>query len=156
MTNELQKLITSCLNDAHTILLKQVPLTKAVAKTVDVGSVRPVDLGAFIENNNIPQNCSFDSTSNSYDAFDGDVLLYWEVETPNTQKDREEFKARRFPQILHEVVHRELKLWGYTRESVSSAVLYRDQPRKVFYEKYLNKEYKFFIALYFQMFKKKC
>lgn len=91
---DMKKLIIQSLNNTFSIVEDQLPKIKTSYKTQSVIDVSPTDLPSFMKRNNIPNDASFTSR-NSED----DILLYWKVEIPLTEKDKTEFKKRKFDSI---------------------------------------------------------
>ena len=108
----METLIRKSLDDASAILEKQVPKTKKETKTISIMDVSPLELLSFMKSENIPNDAYFSGSDNGYDGFN-DIVLAWDVDGPTTEKEKLEYKRRRFDNIAFTKVYDLLKTNGY-------------------------------------------
>ena len=149
----MKNLIITALDEAMKKLDKQTPSTKKVCKDINIDDVRPIDLVNFMEDNDIPRDAWFSSTQNSYDAFEGDFKLEWEIDLPTTDKDKLAFRKKRFTQIAWKYVYDSLIANGYERVGFDSGKL-KEFYNTIIYEMYLAKDFDKLVKRYSLSFKK--
>lgn len=156
-------LIKKALDEAFVLLQKQVPQTKMCTKSIGIDEVKPTDLIKFMEDNNIPDTAYFDCSESHFSLFV--PMLSWSIDIPTTDKEKLDFKNRRFHDIAFKSVYNSLTTNGYKRvsanhdkrisykrinSSISSIILF-DQ--KSIYDIYMDKDFDKlieFYSLYFQ------
>lgn len=148
----MKDLIIQALNEAHNRLLKSIPQTKKVEKTISIMDVKPIELLAFMKDNDIPDNAVFHGTDNGYDGWD-DFVLAWDIEIPTSDSDKLLHKRLRFSEIAHQMVYDLLTKNGYKRVRVSSQNL-KGYSSSHIYEMFLNKDFDGFLDYYSLYFKK--
>lgn len=143
----MKDLIIKVLDDAINKLDKITPATKRVEKSICIYDVHPLDLPAFMKDNNIPDDAYF---SNGPD----DVSLSWFVDVPLTDSDKLNFRRKRFSMIAATCIYGPLTHNGYERVGFNSASLKAFADTTV-YDMYVNKELDRLIKFYSLMFKLK-
>lgn len=159
---DMKTLLLKALDDAFEILEKQVPQTKKKIETISIQDVKPSQLLSFMKSNNIPDDAYFSVTDNRYDGWN-DIVLAWEVDVPTTEKDKLEYKNRRFHDIAFKSVYDLLTSNGYKRISGQdrSRISYGKRnsqmimfDNKTVYEMYIDKDYNSLLEYYSMYFKK--
>lgn len=135
----MKELLISALLNAHTLLLKQVPLTKKKLIEVGIHDVKPLELVKFMDDNNIPNDAWFGGKDNGYDAF-SEVCLCYHVDIPTTEKDKMEFRRKRFDGIAWKFIYELLLANGYKRIS-SYSNLFKEFDDTTIYDMYINKDF---------------
>ena len=148
----MKELIIQALNDAFVLLEKQVPQTKKKTESISITDVKPMDIISFMKDNNIPNDACFDGRDNGYDAWD-DILLSWEIDVPTTDKDKKEFKIKRFTGISWRFVYDLLTKNGYKRVGYNTGLLKQFDDTTV-YDMYINKDFDRLVKYYSLSFNK--
>jgi hypothetical protein len=164
--NDMENLLKKALDDAFIKLENQVPQTKKKTETISIQDVKPSQLLSFMKSNDIPNDAYFTGTDNGYDGWN-DIVLAWEVNVPTTEKEKLEYKNRRFHDIAFKSVYDLLTPNGYKRtsgqqdrnrisykkcsNSISSIILFDN---KTVYEMYMDKDFKSLLEYYSMYFKK--
>jgi len=148
----MKELIIRTLDNAHSLLEKQVPKTKKKTKCVSIQEVNPLELSSFMKSNNIPNDAYFTGTDNGYDAWD-DVVLAWEIEIPTTEKDKLIFKRKRFSSIAFKHVYKLLTKNAYKRVGYNTSLL-KEFDDTTIYDMYINKDFDRLVKYYLLSFKK--
>ncbi len=152
-TDNMKELIIQALNDSFNLLEKQVPLTKKQNKSISILDVEPLELPTFMRDNNIPNDAYFTGKDNGYDGWD-DILLAWSIDVPTTEKDKIEFKKKRFTDIAWKFIYDLLfNKNGYKRVGYNSGLLKEFDDTTV-YDMYVNKEFDRLVKYYSLRFKK--
>ena len=112
----MKNLLILALDDAFTLLEKQVPQTKKNTKTISIQDVKPSQLMSFMKSNDIPNDAYFTGADNGYDGWN-DIVLAWEVDVPTSEKEKLEYKNYRFHDIAFKKVYDLLTINGYKRIS---------------------------------------
>jgi hypothetical protein len=146
-------IIHPALNIAHELLMKQIPLTKKLVKSISIMDVNPLELQKFMKENKVPDTAYFDGRDNGYDAFD-DILLSWEVRIPTTEKDTMKFKRNRFTSLAWNEVRGMLLSNGYERVGYDAQQMAHFDDTTV-YDMYINNEIGRLEHYYSLAFKKK-
>lgn len=163
----MKNLLILALDDAFTLLEKQVPQTKKNTKTISIQDVKPSQLMSFMKSNDIPNDAYFSGNDNGYDGWD-DIVLAWEVDVPTSEKDKLEYKNYRFHDIAFTKVYKLLTTNGYKRISdrnqnritykqrrkysgISSIILFDN---KSIYEMYIDKDLDKLVEYYSMYFQK--
>ena len=97
---KMKDLIIQALNGAYEKAEKNTPQIKKVEKTISIMDVKPIELLAFMKDNDIPDNAVFHGTDNGYDGWD-DFVLAWDIEIPTSDSDKLLHKRLRFSEIAH-------------------------------------------------------
>jgi hypothetical protein len=151
--NNMKELITQSLNDAFGLLERQVPQTKKKTESVSIIDVKPLDIILFMKSNNIPNDATFSGRNNGYDAWD-DITLSWEIDVPTTEKDKLEFKRRRFTDIAFKEVYDLLTKNGYKRVGYNTGLL-KQFDKKTVYDMYTDNDFDTIVKYYSLPFTKK-
>lgn len=160
----MKNLILKALDEAFTTLENQVPQTKKKTETISIQDVKPSELMSFMKSNNIPNDAYFTGTDNGYDGWD-DIVLAWEVDVPTSEKEKLEFKNRRFHHIVFSKVYDLLTTNGYKRISgqdrdritykrisnISFIIMFDN---KTVYEMYIDKDIDKLVEYYSMYFQK--
>jgi hypothetical protein len=160
----MKNLILKALDEAFTTLENQVPQTKKKTETISIQDVKPSELMSFMKSNNIPNDAYFTGTDNGYDGWD-DIVLAWEVDVPTSEKEKLEFKNRRFHHIVFKKVYDLLIPNGYKRISgqdrdritykrisnISFIIMFDN---KTVYEMYIDKDIDKLVEYYSMYFQK--
>ena len=163
----MRNLISKALNNAFTTLENQIPQTKKKTETISIQDVKPSQLISFMKSNDIPNDAYFTGTDNGYDGWN-DIVLAWEVDVPTSEKEKLEFKNRRFYDIAFKKVYDLLTINGYKRisernrdrnritykkisNSVSSIIMFDN---KSVYEMYMDKDLDKLVEYYSMYFQK--
>lgn len=160
----MKNLILKALDEAFTTLENQVPQTKKKTETISIQDVKPSELMSFMKSNNIPNDAYFTGTDNGYDGWD-DIVLAWEVDVPTSEKEKLEFKNRRFHHIVFSKVYDLLIPNGYKRISgqdrdritykrisnISFIIMFDN---KTVYEMYIDKDIDKLVEYYSMYFQK--
>ncbi|MFW6219979.1 MAG: hypothetical protein ACOC33_03990 [bacterium] len=150
----MKDLIIAALNDAMTLLIKQIPQTKKKIKSIDISDISPSELTQFMKKNNIPDTVYFDGRNNSYDAWDiGTIVLSWEINVPTTDEDKLKFKKQRFSTIAWKFVYDILIKNGYKRKGYNSGLL-KEFNDTTIYDMYINKDLNRLVKYYSLSFSK--
>lgn len=162
-TKRMETLLKHALNTAFISLEKQVPQTKKKTETISIQGVNPSQLLSFMKSNNVPNDAYFTGTDNGYDGWD-DIVLAWEVDVPTTEKEKLEYKNRRFHDIAFKSVYDLLTPNGYKRTSGQDRgrISYRKSSyashimfdNKTVYEMYMDKDFNSLLEYYSMYFKK--
>lgn len=142
----MKELIIQTLDEAFVLLEKQVPQEKKKNKTISIIDVKPLELISFMKSNNIPDDASFGGTDNGYDAWD-DIVLEWDINVPTTDKDKLDYKRRRFTDISFKLVYNLLTKSGYKRVGFNSGQL-KEFADTTLYDMYINKEFDKIVRYY--------
>jgi hypothetical protein len=155
----MKNLIIQGLNDAFSVLEKQVPQTRKKTKTISIEDVKPSQLLSFMKSNDIPNDAYF-SGGGSGD----DIVLAWEVDVPTTEKEKLEYKNRRFHDIAFKSVYDLLTPNGYKRttDNDRGRITYNRSTfpahimfdNKTVYEMYVDKDFDSLLEYYSMYFKK--
>jgi hypothetical protein len=147
----MKELLKEALDLAVIKLESVTPQIKKKKNSISILDVSPIDLAKFMQENNIPNDAYFDGRDNGYDAWN-DILLSWEVDVPTSEKEKLEYKNRRFHDIAFKYVFDLLTTNGYKRisgqdigritykktsNSISSIIMFDN---KSVYEMYMDKE----------------
>lgn len=137
---------------------------KKKTETISIQDVKPSQLLSFMKSNDIPDDAYFTGTDNGYDGWD-DIVLAWEVDVPTTEKEKLEYKNRRFHDIAFKIVYDLLIPNGYKRTSgqdigrisykkltYTSYIIMFDN--KTVYEMYVDKDFNSLLEYYSMYFKK--
>lgn len=160
----MKNLLILALDDAFTLLEKQVPQTKKNTKTISIQDVKPSQLMSFMKSNDIPNDAYFSGNDNGYD----DIVLAWEVDVPTSEEEKSEYKNYRFHDIAFKKVYDLLTTNGYKRISdrnqnritykqrrkysgISSIILFDN---KSIYEMYIDKDLDKLVEYYSMYFQK--
>ena len=142
----MKELLQRALDDAYTLLEKQVPETKKKTESKSILDIKPIDLIAFMKTNNIPDTAWFSGNDNGYDGWD-DIVLSWEVDIPTTLEDKLKFKKQRFTGIAWKFVYDILTRSGYTRVGFNSGLLKQFDDTTV-YDMYMKSDFDRLIKYY--------
>lgn len=135
----MRKLMIKALNDAYIKVVRSVPHTKMQATSISIQDVRPLDITDFMLRNDIPDDATFGGNDNGYDAWD-DICLCWDIIVPTTDKDKLEFKRKRFSSdVAFRKVYNLLLANGYKRIGSNSA-LFKEFDDTTVYDMYVNKD----------------
>jgi hypothetical protein len=148
----MENLIKQALNDAIVKLDKITPTTKKVVKSLSIVDVSPLDIVSFMKKNDIPDDAYFDGRDNGYDGFD-DILLSWEVKVPTTDKDKTDFRRKRFTTLAFARVREILLENGYKRVRYNSGLL-REFKDTCVYDMFVNNQFDRLVKYYSLPFKK--
>ncbi len=162
--NDMGNLLKKALDDAFIKLENQVPQTKKKTETISIQDVKPSQLLSFMKSNDIPNDAYFTGTDNGYDGWN-DIVLAWEVDVPTTEKEKLEYKNRRFHDIAFKSVYDLLTPNGYKRTSGNdrNRITYRKSSyashiimfdNKTVYEMYMDKDFNSLLEYYSMYFKK--
>ncbi len=158
----MDSLLKQALDDAFETLERQVPQTKKKTKMVSILDVKPSQLISFMKSNDIPDDASFGGKDNGYDGWN-DIVLEWDVDVPTTEKEKLEFKNKRFHDIAFRSVYNLLTSNGYKRisgqdrgrisyEKGNPGIIMFDN--KTVYEMYMDKDFNSLLEYYSMYFKK--
>jgi hypothetical protein len=158
----MESLLKYALDDAFIILEKQVPQTKKKTEIISILDIEPSKLTSFMKSNDIPDNASFGGRDNGYHGGD-DIVLEWNIDVQTTEKEKLEFKNKRFHDIAFRSVYNLLTKNGYKRLSgqdrgrisytkANSQIIMFDN--KTVYEMYMNKNFDLLLEYYSMYFKK--
>jgi hypothetical protein len=163
-SENMKKLISKSLNDAFTTLENQVPQTKKKTETISIQDVKPSELMSFMKSKDIPNDAYFTGSDNGYDGWN-DIVLAWEVDVPTSEKEKLEYKNRRFHDIAFKKVYDLLTINGYKRisernqgrisykkVSYTSHIIMFDN--KSVYEMYMDKDLDKLVEYYSMYFQK--
>jgi len=142
----MKNFLTKALDDAFIALEKQVPQTKKKTETISIQDVKPSQLMSFMKSNDIPNDAHFTGTDNGYDGWN-DIVLAWDVDIPTTEKDRLEFKRRRFTDISFKKVYDLLTTNGYKRVGYNTGLL-KQFDKKTVYDMYMDKDFDTIVKYY--------
>lgn len=145
----MKELIIKALNRAKELLERQVPLLKGVTKSISIEDISPLDLNRFMVDNNIPASACF-SVGGDFD--NPCVCLEWIIDVSTTDKDKLEFKRKRFERIAWKFVYDSLIAHGYKRKGFNSGLL-KDFKDTTVYDLYTNGDYDRLVGYYSLMFK---
>lgn len=154
-SDNMKDLIINALDGAFLTLERQVPQTKKKSETASILDVKPSELISFMKSNDIPNDAYFSCTGNGDDW--NDIVLAWEISVPTTEKDKLEFKNRRFHDIAFKSVYDLLTSNGYKRmterdrgrisfsKSSPHIVMF---DKKTVYEMYIDKDFDKLVEYY--------
>ena len=127
---------------------QQFPKTKKQLQSVDISDVGPIDIPAFMEKNNIPNDAYFSGVDNGYDGWHVDRLnLSWSIDVPTTEADKLRAIRQRFSNIAFPLVKDSLTSNGYKRVGFNSGLLKAFDGTTV-YDMYVNKEFDRLVEYY--------
>lgn len=135
----MKDLMIEALDNAYILLEKQVPQTKKKSEFVSILNTRPMDLISFIKDNNVPDDCCFGGKDNGDDGWE-DIGLCWDIDVPTTEKDRLNYKRKRFDDIAFKFVYNLLTSNGYKRVGFNSGLLKQFDDTTV-YDMYMEKNF---------------
>lgn len=159
----MKELLKQALDLAVIKLESITPQIKKKKNSISILDVNPIDLAKFMQENNIPNDASFDGRDNGYDAWN-DILLSWEVDVSTSEKEKLEYKNRRFHDIAFKYVFDLLTTNGYKRTSgldigritykktsnnISSIIMFDN---KSVYEMYMDKDLNKLVEYYSMYF----
>lgn len=136
------------LDNANLLLEEQVPKTKKAMKSISIRDVEPLELIAFMKENNIPDNASFGGRDNGYDGFD-DIELQWDVDVPTTDSDKAAFRIKKFERMVWYSLLNYMKEKGYVVRGYTPTAV------PCIYKTYLNNGYDILCEYYSLRFIKK-
>jgi len=142
----MKDLIIEALNNAFSLLVKQIPQTKKKMKTVSILDVKPLELISFMNDNNIPNDAYFAGIDNGYDGWN-DMVLAWEVDIPTTENDKLTYKRKRFTNIAWKFVYDLLTNNEYIRVGYNSGLLKQFEDTTV-YDMYMDKDFDRLVKYY--------
>ena len=142
----MKNLIICALFDASEKLNMIIPndKTKIVMKSISIFDVSPLNLTAFMEDNNIPNNARFDGNDNGYDAWN-DITLSWEVNVAMSSSEILKLRQKRFTGVAFKFVYDVLTKNNYKRKGSNSSLF---KKFKSVYTMYNNKEYDNLVKYY--------
>lgn len=151
-TNDgMKELLIQALDEAFVKLEKQVPQTKKQTKSISILDVKPLNLLEFMKANNVPDDADFDGKDNGYDGWN-DILLSWSIDVPTTDKDKLDFKRRRFSDVAFKCVYDLLTKNGYKRNGYNTGLLKQFDDTTV-YDMYMSKDFDRLVKYYSLPFK---
>lgn len=142
----MKDLIIQALDGAIIKFDKQIPLTKKETKYINITNIKPLDIGNFIKENNLPDDVYFGGKPNGYDSFD-EVCLCYEVFVPTTEKEKLKFKQKNFSTIAFKFVYDTLTNNGYKRVGFNTGLL-KEFDNTTVYDMYINKEFDRLVKYY--------
>ena len=142
----MKDLIVQALNEAIILLDRQVPQTKSKEKQVRIIDVSPLDLVQFMKDNNIPDDACFGGIDNGDDGY-SDVCLCYDVIIPTTDKEKLNYKRKRFSSVAHKFVYDLLLNNGYKRVGFNSGLLKQFDDTTV-YDMFINKDFDRLVKYY--------
>lgn len=155
--NDMKELIKIALDIIHEELQNKLPKTKKTKKklkSINISSIDPLELGEFIENNEIPDNAYF-----SVSDCDGGIMSYnepcldWYIDIPTTEEDKLKYYKDRFNKTAWHSVRPILLDNGYKRTHFNS-VKFREFKNTSIVEMYTNKDFDKLEQYYSLYFKK--
>ncbi len=147
----MKDLIIIALNNAFTLLEKQIPQTKPKLIEVNIDDVSPLNIVQFMKDNNIPDTAYFGGKDNGNDGF-SEICLCYTVDIPTTDKDKLTYCKRRFTDIAWRKVYDLLLANGYKRVGYSTFFLKEFDDTTV-YDMYLAKDFDRLVKYYSLPFK---
>ena len=142
----MKDLITQALNNAFALFEKSVPQTKSETKYVNIDDVSPLNIVNFMKENDIPDNACFGGKPNGYDAFD-QVCLCYDIKIPTTDKDKLEYKKKRFTSSAWAKVYPLLTQNGYKRVGFNTGRLKEFDDTTV-YDMFINNDFDRLVKYY--------
>ena len=118
----MKELIVKALESAISILESKIPLTKRDVESISIVDVTPIDLIKTMKEYDVPDSAWFDSRDNENDGY-SDILLSWYIEVPTTEKDKSEFRVKKFRNVAWQLVYAILTQNGYSRIPCNTAKL---------------------------------
>ena len=149
----MKELMIAALDSTFDQLIKQVPQTKKVTKSISIWDVKPKDLATFMADNNIPDDAYFDGKDNGYDVFD-DFLLSWDIIIPMTDDDKFKYFRSSFPAMAFRAISKLLTDNGYKRVGFVCSKLSQFVGMDI-YNAYVNKDFDTLLLYYSLHFAKK-
>ena len=147
----MKDLITIALNNAFTLLEKQIPQTKPKLIEVNIQDVTPLNIVQFMKDNDIPDTAWFGGKDNGYDGY-SEICLCYNVDIPTTEKDKLIYSKRRFTSIAFKLVYDLLLANGYIRVGYSTFFLKEFDDTTV-YDMYIAKDFDRLVKYYSLPFK---
>lgn len=144
----MKSILTKVLDEAIILLDRRTPQTNRVIKSIDIGDVSPLEIVSFMKDNNVPDNAYFGGENNGYDGWvPWVVLLCWEIDIPTTEKERLEYRRKKFDNIIFPMLFKELTKLGYKRKGFDSG-LFKPFKDTTVYDMYINKEFDRLVEYY--------
>jgi len=146
----MNELIISALHEAKKLIDKQAASqTNRLTNELSINEVIPSELNYFIKENNIPFNSYFD-----FDCDKNEVLICWDIEDKLSEKERLEYKKRRFPNVAYSFIFKNMVKAGFNRTAYNVKEQTDILNKNEVYEAYLKKDFDKLVNGYSIMFKK--
>ena len=143
----MREFLIQALSDAIKSLDKTTPKTKKDVAYIEINNIKPIDIGKFIKDKDIPEHAYFNTDC------DDNVCICYNYDVPTTKKEQHEHKRRVFHDKVFQKLHKSLTSNGYKRIGFDSSLL------KVFdnlniYDAYLKGDIDIIEKYYFLFFQK--
>lgn len=121
----MRDLIVTALDKAMITLNNQIPSTKkdTVIIDLDENDISPVELSAYMKDNNIPDDACFITLEDDGAFGSNSTALCYDTDVPMTELDKLKFKRKRFTNIAFKFVYDVLIENGYKRVGFNSGLL---------------------------------
>jgi len=142
-------LIIKALDKAMVTLNKKIPLTKKDTVIIDLDelNISPIDLGAYMVDNDIPADACF-VTLGVDGAFGSDTTaICYDVDIPVNDNDIIKFKRRMFTSIAFMSVYNTLMANGYKRVGFNSGLL-KEFNNTTVYDMYIDNDFDRLVKYY--------
>lgn len=149
----MKEYIIKALDDTNVKVEKQVPTKKKKYKSLSILDVKPIELLQFMQKNNIPDDAEFDGVENGYDGWD-DIVLSWQIDVPTSEKDKNEYRMKRFEVISWKHVYDILISNGYKRLGGWNGSDFKQFKDTSLYQMYLDKDFDRLVKYYSYYFTK--
>jgi len=150
----MKNLIKEALRDCMSRVERTIPKHKLKTVEVDLEAedVEPINLLKFMEENNIPKNAYFSTNycGTSISNYVAPVLCY-EINVDLTEKDKEDYRKRRFNRSSFKLVYNILTKNNYKRTPIEFKKL---KKFKTPYEMYIENDFDKLVEYYSLYFKK--
>ena len=108
--------------------------------------VSPLNIVQFMKDNNIPDDAYFGGIDNGDDGY-SDICLCYDVIIPTTDKEKLNYKRKRFNTVAHKFVYDLLLNNGYKRVGFNSGLLKQFDDTTV-YDMFINKDFDRLVKYY--------
>ena len=140
-TYTMKELLKAALEAALAKAIKVAPKTKNKVISVDITDVMPIDIPAFMEENNIPKDADFEIGKDSSELATGELFLVYNVVVPTTDEDKAKAIKKRFNSyIAFKAVFDVLTANGYKRVG-SCPKVYQEFKNTTLYAMYMAEDF---------------
>lgn len=138
----MRDLIITALDKAMITLNNQIPSTKkdTVIIDLDENDISPVELSAYMKDNNIPDDACFITLEDDGAFGSNSTALCYDTDVPMTELDKLKFKRKRFTSIAFKFVYDVLIENGYKRVGFNTNKL-RFFDNTTVYDMYLDTDF---------------
>ena len=136
-----EHIVNKVLAETMYVTAKSTPITKTVIKSKCIDGVKPLDLYAFMVENNIPETAYFDviQDGEGYATSCPQSVLCWEEKAPTTEKEQQIRNERRFENLVFPALHKAFYGTEFVRQYPYPSK-YKPFQDKSIYQRYIDKD----------------